>query len=194
MSEQNPPHQNTAQPPPPAQSADIPTLSEEFDRAKWMLPPASILVIAIFALAVVVGLVFWLARYKPTSSGSIDNVSSVELPDHASVLVAINVSVHNGGEKPFYVHFVKAQVITDKGEFSDDAASTVDFERYFQAYPSLREHALPALLAETKIGTGGEQKGTVIVSFPINEDAFEHRKSLSVTVGAYDQRSLVITK
>jgi hypothetical protein len=200
MPDQNASSQNMAPEPATQQPAqkvvppDIPTLSEEFDRAKWTLPPPSILVIGIGAFAVVVAVVFWLARYKPTSNGMIDNVASVELADHASVLAAINVTVHNGGEKPFYVHFAKAQLTTDKGVFNDDAASAVDFERYFQAYPALREHAIAPLQPETKIPVGGELKGTVIVSFPVNEDSFEHRKSLSVIVGPYDQRPVVISK
>jgi hypothetical protein len=52
---------------------------------------------------------------------------------------------------------------------------------------------LPALTPEMKIAPGAELKGTVIVSFPVNEDTFNHRKSLSVTVLPYDQRALVIS-
>ena len=186
----------TAPTPRPAaapQPYDIPTLGEEFDQAKWTLPPAQIVAIAIAGVAIVLAIVMYMARYKPVSAGSLGDIASVELADHNSVLVAINVTVRNIGEKPLWIHEMGAEVETDKGKFSDHAASAIDFDRYYQAYPTLKQKALPALMPEMKIAPGGEQKGTVIVSFPVNEDTFEHRKSLSVTVEPYDQRALVIS-
>ena len=50
------------------------------------------------------------------------------------------------------------------------------------------------MLVETKIPPGGKQHGTIIVSFPINKDAFDKRQSLSVVVSSYDQRDVVLTK
>jgi hypothetical protein len=183
----------TPRPPAAPQPYDIPTLGEEFDKAKWTLPPAQIVAIAIAGVAIVLAIVMYMARYKPVSAGSLGDVASVELADHNSVLVAINVTVRNIGQKPLWIHEMGAEVDTDKGKFTDHAASAIDFDRYYQAYPTLKQKALPALMPEMKIAPGGEQKGTVIVSFPVNEDTFEHRKSLSVTVEPYDQRALVLT-
>ncbi len=45
----------------------------------------------------------------------------------------------------------------------------------------------PALLPEVKIRSGGEAHGTIIVSFPVTQDAFEKRKSVSVAIQPYDQ-------
>ena len=175
------------------QPYDIPTLGEEFDRPKRTLPPAQIVAIALAGVAIVVAIVMYVERYKPVSAGSLGDVASVELADHNSVLVAINVTVRNIGQKPLWIHEIQAGVDTDEGKFTDHAASAVDFERYYQAYPTLKQHALPALMPEMKIAPGGEQQGTVIVSFPVNEDTFNKRKSLSVTVEPYDQRALVLT-
>lgn len=172
---------------------DIPTLGEEYDRPGRTLPPAQIVAIALAGVAIVLAIVMYVARYKPVSAGSLDDVSSVELADHNSVMAAINVTVHNISQKPLWIHEISAGVDTDKGKFTDTAASAVDFDRYYQAFPSLKQHALPALMPEMKIAPGGELKGTVIVSFPVNEDIFNRRKSLSVTVLPYDQRPLVIT-
>ena len=180
-------------PPAAPQPYDIPTLGEEFDRPRWTLPPAQIVAIALAGVAVVLAIVMYVERYKPVSAGVLGDVSSVELADHNSVMAAINVTVHNIGQKPLWVHEISAGVDTDKGKFTDTAASAVDFDRYYQAYPSLKQHALPALMPEMKIAPGGELKGTVIVSFPVNEDTFNKRKSLSVTVLPYDQRPLVIS-
>ncbi|HSB76175.1 MAG TPA: hypothetical protein VLC12_11025 [Terriglobales bacterium] len=183
----------TPRPPAAPQPYDIPTLGEEFDRPKWTLPPAQIVAIALAGVAIVVAIVMYAARYKPVSAGSVGDVASVELADHNSVLVAINVTVRNIGQKPLWIHELSAGVDTDKGKFTDHAASAVDFDRYFQAYPPLKERALPALMPEMKIAPGGEQKGTIIVSFPVNQDTFNKRKSLSVTVLPYDQRALELT-
>ncbi len=166
---------------------------EEYDKAKWTLPPPKILGIALAILAVVVAIVVLLQRPAPTSAGSIDDVQVVE-PTGGGVLVAINVTVHNVGQKPLYVHLIHASVKTDKGEWSDDAASAVDYDRYYSAYPTLKQNAITAIKQEDKIPVGGEQKGRIIVSFPTTKDDFDHRKSLTVTIDAYDQRPLVITK
>ncbi len=166
---------------------------EEYDKAKWTLPPPKIIGIALAIVAVVVAIVVLLQRPVPTSSGSIDDVQVVE-PTGGGVLVAVNVAVHNVGQKPLYVHLIHAKVKTDKGEWSDDAASAVDYDRYYSAYPTLKQNAIPAIKQEDKIPVGAEQKGRIIVSFPTTKDDFDHRKSLTVTIDAYDQRPLVITK
>ena len=76
---------------------------------------------------------------------------------------------------------------TDSGEFSDEAASALDFDRFFQAFPTLKEHALTAIPPETKIPPGGQAQGTVVVRFPVTQDGFDKRKSLSVVIQPYDQ-------
>ena len=183
----------TPRPPAAPQPYDIPSLGEEYDRPGRTLPPAQIVAIALAVVAIVIAIVMYVERYKPVSAGSLGDVASVELADHNSVLVAINVTVRNIGQKPLWIHELSAGVDTDKGKFTDHAASAIDFDRYYQAYPSLKQRALPALMPEMKIAPGGEQQGTVIVSFPVNEDTFNRRKSLSVTVEPYDQRALVLS-
>jgi len=172
---------------PPPDSGTQFNIGEEFGTAKRNLPPARIVVIGIVIIAVVAAIAAMLQRAHPQGSGSIDNVTAVEIPDQNSVLVAINVTLHNSGNRTIWIHTIKATLKTDSGEFSDDPASVVDFERYFQAFPALKEHAQPALLPEVKIPSGGEAHGTIIVSFPVTEDAFEKRKSLSVAIQPYDQ-------
>ena len=71
----------------------------------------------------------------------------------------------------------------------------MDFDRYFQAFPTLKEHALNAIPPETKIPPGGQAQGTIVVSFPVTQDGFDKRKSLSVVIQPYDQPlPLVLTK
>jgi hypothetical protein len=168
-------------------------LTEEFDRARWTLPPASMFFIALGIVAVVVAAIAFLGRAKPVASGSINDVGVVQVSDN-SVLAVVQFTMYNTTEKPLWIKEMAAKVKTDQGEFSDTAASASDFERYFQGFPDLRLHAGTPMLVETKIAPGARQSGTILVSFPINKDGFDKRQSLSVIVTPYDQRDVVLTK
>src|SRR5713226_4537227 len=170
-------------------------IGEEFGTAKRNLPPGKIVGIVLAVAAIGVGTVAFLERAKPQGGGSVDNIAVAEIPDQNAVLVAVNVTVHNSGQKPLWIHDIKATIKTDSGEFTDEAASAVDFDRYFQAFPTLKEHALAALTPETQLQPGNEARGTVVVSFPVTQDAFDKRKSLSVVIQPYDQPvPIVLTK
>jgi hypothetical protein len=168
-------------------------MSEEFDRAKWTLPPLGLVAIVLAVIAVIVGIVAYLARPKPGATGRIEQAYAVALPGD-SVLTTMTVTVVNTGGKPLWIRNIKAQLKTDQGEYRDDAASPTDFERYFSAYPDLRDHSIRPLEVETKIEPGAQERGTVIVSFPVTLDNFNNRKSLSVIIERYDQGPLVITR
>jgi hypothetical protein len=170
-------------------------IAEEFGTAKRNLPPAKIVAIVLGIAAVLLGIFAFVARAKPQGNGSVDNVAAVEIPDQHAVMVAVNVTLHNSGEKSLWIHDIKAKITTDGGEFADEAASAVDFDRYFQAFPALKEHAIAAIPPETKIPPGGQAQGTVVVSFPVTKDDFDKRKSLSVAIQPYDQPlPVVLTK
>jgi hypothetical protein len=170
-------------------------IGQEYGTAEKNLPPLKILAICIGILIVVVGIYVFVQRPVAGATGAIGEVVAAEVPDQNSVLVAINISFKNGGEQPYRIHNIKAELTTDSGSFSDDAASAVDFDRYFQAFPTLKEHALQALKPEDQVAPGGETAGTIIVSFPVRQAAFDARKSLQVTVWAYDREvPLILTK
>jgi hypothetical protein len=151
------------------------------------LPPAKIVLITLAGLAVVLAIYGFVGRAKPQGAGAIDNIAVVEVPNQNSVLVALTVTLHNSGEKPLWIHNIEGKLKTSQQEYSDDAASAVDFERYYQAFPALKQNAQSALMPETKILPGNQAQGTVIVSFPVTQDAFDKRQSVSVVVHPYDQ-------
>ena len=184
----------SASPTPPESGTSF-DISEEYGTAAKNLPPAKVVAIGI-SLIVLIALVVGLAqRPKVSASGSIDDITSIEMPNQNSVMVALAISMKNHGKKRFYIHDIQSELETGSGKFSDEAASGVDFERYFQAFPALKEHALAPLKPETMIEPGGEAKGTIIVSFPVTADAFANRKSIKVTIRPYDQPvPLVLTK
>jgi hypothetical protein len=180
--------------PAPVRGSDF-NISEEFGTAKKNLPPVKILAIAVGAVAVVAIVMALLQRSTSMASGAISDVVAVEVPNQNLVMVAINLSMVNHGEKPYWIHTMKATLETADGKFSDQPASAADFDRYFQAFPDLKQHALAALKTETKIEVGGQASGTILVTFPVTQQAFANRKSLTVTIQPYDQPvPLVLTK
>src|SRR5205085_7622138 len=108
----------------------------------------------------------------------------------------ITLTLHNNGQKPLWIHTIKARITDADGKtLEDEAASGVDFERYFQAFPALKQNAQPPLIPETKLLPGAEQKGTIIVSFPVTKETVDKRKSVAVTIQPYDQPlAVVLTK
>ena len=189
-----PPPETPARVTPPASPGSDFNIGEEFGTAKRNLPPPKVLAIAL-VLVLVVALIVIFASSRPNGFGSIEDVNAVEIPDQNSILVTLNVLVHNGGNQAMWIRNMKATLKTeDSHEFSDDAAAPVDFERYFQAFPALKARAIAPLTVETKIPPGAEAKGTIMVSFPIALEAFNKRKALSVTIQPYDQRAIEIKK
>ena len=170
-----------------------PDMGEEFDRAKWTLPPLGLVAGGVLFIAVLVGLLAWRTQPKPVSAGSIDDVFAVASSDN-QVLATIRMTVRNAGQRPLYIKGVKVSVKTDQGENEDDAASPDDFDRYFQAFPALKDHSIKPMRVETKLPAGLQDQGSVIVGFPLTLDQFNARKSLTVIVDLYDNKPLVITK
>ena len=115
------------------------------------LPPAKVVLIVLAVLLVILAIYGFVGRAKPQGAGSVDSMVAVEVPGQNSMLVAITVTLHNSGEKPLWIHTIKGKLKTASQEYSDDAASAVDFDRYFQAFPALKQSAQSALMPETKI-------------------------------------------
>lgn len=170
-------------------------IGEEYGTAKKNLPPAKIIGICLAVVVVVGALYAFLQRPKASAAGSVDAINAIEIPGQNSVMVAVNVSFRNNGDKPFWIHSMKAEMATPSQTYSDDAAPASDFDRYFQGFPALKQGTITPLKLEDKIGPGADDKGTIIVSFPVTMDAFNSRKSLTVTIWPYDQGvPLVMTK
>jgi hypothetical protein len=183
------------QPPSPPEPITEFHIGDEFGTAKRNLPPAGIVLICIAVVAVIVGLFAFKERPKPQGAGSIDFVVAAEVPGQNMILTAITLTLRNTADKPLWIHTLKAQLTTaDDKTFDDDAASAVDLDRYFQAFPALKESSEPPLSPETKLLAGTEQRGTIIASFKVTREAFDQRKSLTVTIQPYDQVLPVVLK
>jgi hypothetical protein len=143
---------------------------------------------------VIVGVYALTHRAHALSSGTMDDVTAVAVPGQDMVMVAINVTVQNNAEKPSWIHTIRATLDTSAGQFTDDASPGVDAQRYFQAFPALKQHAIGFLIPEARLDPKSRTSGTIVVSFPVKEEVFAGRKSLTVTVTPYDELPVVIKK
>jgi hypothetical protein len=177
-----------AQPAPPAPPTG-PTINigEEYGTAKKNLPPVKIVLIAVGGVLVVVLIASFLKRAKPQGSGSLDNVVAVEIPGQNSTMVALTFTLHNGSDKALYVRELQSGLKSPSGDATADAVSAVDFDRYFQAFPDLKNGTQPALSPETRIEPGQSVNRTIIVAFQKSLAEFNQRQSVSVIVWPYNE-------
>lgn len=170
-------------------------IGEEYGTAKKNLPPAKIVLIAVGVVAVVVLIASFLKRAQPQGSGSLDNVAAVDIPGQNSTIVALTFTLHNGSDKALYVQSLKGKVVTASGENTVDAVSAIDFDRYFQAFPALKNGAQPPLSPEVRLEVGQTINRTIMVAFPMPLDAFNQRKSVSAVIWPYNYTvPVVLTK
>jgi hypothetical protein len=184
-------------PPPPPLTRESDTnfdIAEEYGTARKSLPPAGIVAICVVVVVAIVAVYAFTHRTQAHSTGSMDDVVVVPVQGQDMVLVAINISIASHGEKTSRIKSIQVSADVGGNKISDDAIPVVDAQRYFTAFPDLKQHALDLLATETRINAGGNLVGTVVASFPVNKDAFASRKSLTVTVNLYDELPVVITK
>jgi hypothetical protein len=179
--------------PDPEDAGHVP-MTEEFDSFKHTMPSAGPVVIGMVLLAVAIGAAAYFLRAKPIGSGSIDQAFAVNVPGQDLALATVQLSLTNISKKPLFLKDVKITIRTGRGEFSDNFGSVADFERYFQAFPELRQHSIAGLVRESRIAPGGQLSGSVVVSFPISKDMFDNRQAMTATVSYYDQRPIEIKR
>ena len=181
----------TSQPAQTAPDAGHVPMTEEFDRARWTLPPIVPVLIALAAVAVVVAVVAFVNRPAPNPSGSITKMLTAEQGDNT--MVAVHLKFNNPGEKPLFIKSIKSELEgADGKKLSDMAAPAVDMARYLQGFPQLAEDKVEPLKEELKIPVGATQEGMVIFSFPVAKPAFDGRKSFTLRVDFYDRAPMVL--
>jgi len=178
-------------PPPRKYDAGHVPITEEFDSAKRTLPAAAPVAIALVVVAIVIGIIAFLFRAKPAAQGGIDAVYFSEPASMTNGMVLLQVTLHNVSGKTLYIKSITANLKTEQ-DLSDSAASPSDYDRYFIAYPDLKEHSTQPLVVEAKVAPGAEQKGSVLVSFAVTKEQFDARKDLNVTIEPYDQNAIVL--
>jgi len=180
------------QPAPPAPEPDaghVP-ITEEFDRAKWTLPPIVPIAIAAAAVAVVVAVLAFTNRSQPVASAQLVKIVTADLS--GNTMFGVQVKLDNKIPKQLWIRDISSELETADGKrYIDRAAPSVDVNRYVQAFPELQEVKSDPLREELKIPAGTSYTGFTIFSYPVDKAAFDGRKSLIVRIGFYDQPTLI---
>jgi len=194
------PDNPTTPPPGPGQQGSAPApqytpghvpITEEFDRAKWTLPPAVPVVIAAVVVAVVIAIFAFSNRAKPVMSGAISKVVSAD--QQGNTMVAVQVKLNNVVDKQLWIKNIDSELETADGKkFTDQGAPSSDVARYLQAFPALMEAKADPLREELKIAPKTAYTGVTVFSFPVDEKSFAARKSFTLRIQIYDQPTLVL--
>jgi hypothetical protein len=189
--------QPSANPPTKPQPVNAPSaghipITEEMDSAKWTLPPIVPLLVAAVLVAIVVSVVVFSNKTKPSASLAITKVVSAD--QQGNTMVAIQIKLDNQVEGPLWIKEIKAEVETADGKkYSDSAAPGVDGPRYMEAFPALQEAKADWLKEDLKIPTKTSFNGVAIFSYPVAKTAFDARKQVTLRIQLYDRPTLVAT-
>jgi hypothetical protein len=184
---------NPQQEPTEPTAAQVP-MTEEFDSFKHTLPNAVPVGVAMLLVVLVLGILAYVLRARPVAAGSIDEAFAVTVPNQNSSLAIVNVSFQNVSEKPLRLLNVSVGVNAKGAQFNDDLGAVADYPRYFQAFPELEQHARAALVRDSKLAPMEKASGSVIVSFPLTQEEFDARDSLTVTLTFDGHPPVKITK
>ncbi len=178
--------------PPEHNPAHVP-MTEEFDSFKHTMPNAVPIVVAMLLVVVVIGILAYVFRAKPVIRGSIDEAFAVAVPGQNTSLAIITLDFRNITEKPLWLNNINIAVHAKGSDFNDDFAPVSDFPRYFQALPALEQHAKPGLVRDAKFAPMEKAIGSVLVSFPLTQEEFDSRDSLTATLKFADHAPVKIT-
>lgn len=195
-----PENANPPQPPNTGQQASAPApqyapghvpITEEFDRAKWTLPPMVPVAIAAAVIGVILVVVAFTNRQQPVMSGSITKVVSAD--QQGNTMVAVQVKLDNVIDKQLWIRNIDLDLETADGKkLTDHAAPSGDAATYMKAFPVLQQASADPLREELKIPPKTAYTGVAIFSYPVDQKAFDGRKSLSMRIQLYDRPTLVL--
>jgi hypothetical protein len=174
----------------PPEYAHVP-MSEEFDKAKWTLPPVVPVLIAGAVVAVIIAVVAFSNRPKPVVAGSIVKVATAD--QDGNTMVAVQVKMDNVIERQLWIKNIDSEIETADGKkYTDHAAAASDADLYFKAFPQLTEAKADPLREELKIPPKTSFTGVTVFSYPVDSKTFGQRKSLILRIQLYDQPTLVV--
>jgi hypothetical protein len=99
------------------------------------------------------------------------------------MLVFAHVRLHNPNTAPITIEDDWALITLPNGDTRRSlGASTVDFDKVFQAYPQLAPMRMDPLRRNTEIPPGQSVDGLLVFSYPLSRDEWNSRKSMQVTI------------
>lgn len=186
-----PPPPPPGKPPAPQYTPGHVPITEEFDKAKWTLPPAVPVVVSAAVILLIVAVVAFVNRSQPVMSGSITKVARAD--QDGSTIVAVQVQLDNVIEKQVWIKNIDSELETSDGKkFTNHAAPGSDVDRYMKAVPALQAAKADPLREEVKIPAKASLAGVAIFAYPVDQETFDGRKSLTVRIQLYDQPTLLL--
>ena len=110
-----------------------------------------------------------------------------------NLYVLTTVRIDNHLKVPLFINDITG-ILTqpDDSIFDTSAIEKNDLPNLYTTFPKIKPLAGDPLLRETTIDPGGHAEGMVILSFPIDESAWNQRKSASISITFYHQGSVTV--
>lgn len=157
--------------------------------------------IAFLVLGIAIALVL---RYTPRHTANLRILQTSIYPTHTvfksdSILVnrdrsqddlyvATTLSMEDKLNLPLFIKDFTATLVTATGEkLETSAVQNQDLENLYTTFPALRHLASSPLLRDTLIDSGKSAQGMILLHFPVTEDVWNHRRSVTLHVALYHQ-------
>ena len=108
------------------------------------------------------------------------------------VYVFALVKLHNQSEQPLFLHNIMTNATLDDGIHSSYAATALDYNRIYLAYPNMPVAKGNPLSPQSTIAPGQTVEGIFVSAFRLTKAQWDARKNLSFTFGIQYQPSLVL--
>ena|SRR5579872_1637749 len=183
-----PANSSSTTPPTPVspQPSSKPALPEEFDRARWTLPPL-LIVLVVGIVAALLIFVYVHHASQPRATGKILGVYPAAVSGDNRVMVAVNLSFQNLSKAPMWIRTIHVQIQPANAKsgdqpLDDTGAAAEDASRYLQAFPQLAAGGSTPFPINQQISSGQSAQGIVVVAFAVSQDDFNKRKWLHVVL------------
>jgi hypothetical protein len=189
------------------EEVDDAALGEEFTKGSshviWAAVIATIVVSAAIAIYFIVGqtkpavtgdvVAVWAHPQHTETSGFDANGAPMPKESFDQVLVFTEVKLHNQSKQPLFLLNVLSNAKLADGIHSSYAASQVDYERVFLAYPGIPVPHQTPLSLTLELDPGQTVDGTFVSSFRLTKEQWDARTDLNFTLNFRYQPGLVLT-
>jgi hypothetical protein len=134
----------------------------------------------------------WVHPQHTETSGLDANGAPRPQESFDQVYVFALVKLHNRSKQPLFLHNITANATLNDGIHSSYAATAVDYDRVFLAYPEMPAPHGKALSMETTIDPGQTVEGSIVSAFRLTRQEWDARKDLNFTFAFRYQQSLVL--
>jgi len=173
------------------------------ERRSYLVPGIIVAVLVAIALA----LIYF---FTPHSIADITVTHVAVLPEHTvfandsklvgaqsqaqdDLYVLATVRVEDKLRLPIFIKDLTGTLTApDDTDNTTSAVEKNDLANLYVTFPALKPMAGDPLLRETEIQPGGHAEGMVLLHFPVDQAAWDQRKSASVTIELYHQGPITV--